>query len=168
RFLADLEQKMKAASEALDFEQAAKLRDDLSSLNKVLAKSAVVLPDSTDADIFAVADDELEASVQVFYVRAGRIRGQRGWIVEKTDEGGSGEMIEQLLQQVYGDAEPANLPREVLVPNLPTNVDEVAAWLGSRRGSRVRVRVPQRGDKKSLMDTVARNAQHGLVLHKTR
>ncbi|PIE26177.1 MAG: excinuclease ABC subunit C [Micrococcales bacterium] len=168
RFTRSLQNQMAAASAELDFETAARRRDDLLALNRALEKSAVVLSDATDADVFALADDELEAAVQVFHVRGGRMRGQRGWVVEKVEEVGTERLIGQLLTQVYGDVEPAAVPREVLVPTLPAEHDDITAWLSDKRGSKVRVRVPQRGDKKALMATVTRNAEQALNLHKTR
>jgi len=177
-FVRRLEQEMRSAAAALDFERAARLRDDLGALQRVVEKNEVVLPDGTDADVFAMAADELEASVQVFHVRDGRVRGQRGWVVEKVEELDDGELVERLLQQVYGDIDPdaeertatrsSAVPREVLVPVLPPDVDQVTAWLRGLRGANVDVRVPQRGDKRALAQTVLRNAEHALVLHKTR
>lgn len=165
RFVKRLEAKMKAASADLDFETAARLRDDVGALRRALERSAVVLPDATDADVFAMAEDELEVAVQVFHVRGGRIRGQRGWVSEKGAED-SGDIIEHLLQQVYGGESPEAVPREVLVPLMPTAGSDVDLWLGGLRGSSVSVRVPQRGDKRALMETVARNAQQSLARHK--
>ena len=174
-FVRRLESEMKAAAADLDFERAARLRDDLSALQRVVEKNEVVLADGTDADIFAMASDELEASVQVFHVRDGRVRGQRGWVVEKVEEVTDADLIERLLQQVYGDvgqddaaAGTSTVPREVLVPVLPPDVEQVTAWLRTLRGAQVSVRVPQRGDKRALAQTVHRNAEHALVLHKTR
>ncbi|MGO4357204.1 excinuclease ABC subunit UvrC [Janibacter sp. RAF52] len=165
RFVRRLERQMKAAAADLDFEQAARLRDDVAALTKALEKSAVVLPDGTDADVFALADDELEVAIQVFHVRGGRIRGQRGWVAEKDAED-LPELVEHLLQQVYGGEGGETVPREVLVPVLPPDADGVSAWLGERRGSAVSLRVPQRGDKRALMETVARNAEQSLARHK--
>ena len=152
RFARELEQQMNAAAEQLDFERAARLRDDLGALKRAMEKQAVVLGDGTDADVVAFADDELEAAVQVFHVRGGRVRGQRGWIVEKSAEAGdSGEeqLVEQFLTQFYGEQaelggaadESTNpVPREVLVPCLPSNSDELTHWLSGLRGSRVALR----------------------------
>ncbi len=168
RFVRRLEQQMREASTAMEYERAARLRDDLAALRRALEKSAVVLPDGTDADVFALAEDDLEAAVQVFHVRDGRVRGQRGWVVEKVEDVSTADLVEQLLLQVYGDAGRDGIPREVLVPADPPDAPEIEALLSEVRGSRVGVRVPQRGDKKALLETVARNAAQALTLHKTR
>jgi excinuclease ABC subunit C len=194
RFTRRLEAEMRAAAAAEEFERAARLRDDIQALERALEKQAVVLPDGTDCDVIALAGDQLEAAVQVFYVRGGRVRGQRGWVVDKVEDVGDGELVEHFLSQVYGgdsvagngQAPPrlagtgardpgarsrgsgATVPREVLVPVLPPGAGAVEEWLAARRGSRVRLRVPRRGDKKALLDTVARNAAESLALHKTR
>ena len=189
KFTKRLNLRMREASDMLDYEQAARLRDDIGALERATEKNAVVLQDGTDADIFALVGDELEAAVQVFHVRDGRIRGQRGWIVEKVEDVTDAELVEHLLQQVYGAemvefrgtgsrsrGEPAPaarnaagaVPREVLVPVLPPDPHQVTEWLTGLRGSHVDVRVPQRGDKRELAETVRRNAEHALVLHRTR
>jgi excinuclease ABC subunit C len=164
-FVKRLETRMREAAAELDFEQAARLRDDIGALSKALEKQAVVLGDATDADVFALADDDLEAAVQVFHVRGGRIRGQRGWVVEKESED-LPSLVEHLLLQVYGDAERDGVPREVLVPVEPSDVEALTEWLSAVRGSAVSVRVPQRGDKRTLMETVRRNAEQSLARHK--
>lgn len=169
RFTRDIERRMKAASAELDFEQAARLRDDLGALEKVLQKSAVVFDDATDADVFGLVEDELEAAVQVFHVRGGRIRGQRGWVTDKASEAGVGtpELIERILLEVYGEREGKDdVPREVLVPVLPGEPDDVRDWLRQRRGGVVDLRVPQRGDKRKLAATVTKNAEQALARHK--
>jgi len=194
RFTRRLEAEMRAAAAAEEFERAARLRDDIQALERALEKQAVVLPAGTDCDVIALAGDQLEAAVQVFYVRGGRVRGQRGWVVDKVEDVGDGELVEHFLSQVYGadsvagnGQAPARLagtggrdpgarsgaggpavPREVLVPVLPPGAGAVEEWLAGRRGSRVQLRVPRRGDKKALLDTVARNAAESLALHKTK
>jgi len=168
RFVRRLEQQMREAASEMEYERAARVRDDLAALRRALEKNAVVLPDGTDADVFALAEDDLEAAVQVFHVRDGRVRGQRGWVVEKVEDVTTGDLVEQLLLQVYGDATRDAVPREVLVPADPPDLPEVEALLGELRGARVAVRVPQRGDKRALLETVARNAGQALTLHKTR
>ena len=169
RFISTLEKEMQAAVAELDYESAARLRDDISALRKVFERNNVVLSEDTDADIFALEEDELEASAQVFHVRGGRIRGQRGWVVEKVEDNDTADMVEHLIQQVYGEANSTDrIPRQVLVPVLPPNADELAEWLHGLRGARVDIRVPMRGDKKALMETVARNAADALRLHKSR
>ena len=166
-FVRRIEKEMYAASDAMDFERAARLRDDLGALQKALEKQAVVLGDGADADVIALAEDPLEVAVQIFYVRGGRIRGQRGWVADRVEEGGTPELVEDFLLQLYaGDADA--VPREILVPALPPDVDTFEALLSDLRGSRVVIRVPQRGDKKTLQETVARNAGQSLVLHKTK
>jgi excinuclease ABC subunit C len=170
RFISKLEKQMAEAVAELDYERAARLRDDISALRKVFERNAVVLAEDTDADVFALHEDELEAAVQVFHVRGGRIRGQRGWVVEKVEDATTPDLVEHLLQQVYGEDGESHgrLPREVLVPVEPSNAEELTLWLGGIRGAKVDIRVPQRGDKAALMSTVRENAEHALKLHKTR
>ncbi|MFF0544232.1 excinuclease ABC subunit UvrC [Nocardia thailandica] len=183
----ELEKRMHVAAEDLDFETAARLRDDVQALRRALEKQAVVLGTGTDADVIAFAVDELEVAVQIFHVRDGRVRGQRGWVVDKSGdaidvaESGSetAALVEQFLTQFYGEqvavaaqaegGEPgAVVPREVLVPELPADADQVQQWLGRLRGAAVSLRVPQRGDKKALAETVQRNAAEALAQHKLR
>ena len=222
-YLREVESQMRAAAGALDFEKAARLRDDAAALRKVIERNAVVLPDATDADVFGLVRDELTAAVQVFHVRGGRIRGQRGWVIDTPDDATDADLIERLIQQVYADlpdpgddgaptsgpttsvgvggraiASPAPrapregeaaprraeaaatsvddvahtattaVPREVLVPVRPDDAPAVRAWLAGLRGAAVDLRVPARGDKAALMETVRKNAEEALRLHKTR
>ncbi|MGH3491416.1 MAG: excinuclease ABC subunit UvrC [Actinopolymorphaceae bacterium] len=167
-YIKRVERDMKQASDELEFERAARLRDDLKALERALEKNAVVLPDGTDADVIALSEDQLEVAVQIFHVRGGRIRGQRGWVADKTDDAGTGELVERLLTQLYGAESAEAVPREVLVPAVPDDVDALTTWLTERRHARVDLRVPQRGDKKALLETVARNAHQALGLHKTK
>jgi excinuclease ABC subunit C len=171
RFIRKLSSEMKAASDEEEYERAARVRDDIKALERALEKQAVVLGDGTDCDVIALAEDQLEAAVQIFYVRGGRIRGQRGWVLEKVEDVTTAGLVEHFLGQFYGDAtspESNGIPREVLVPELPPDVEAMTLWLSERRGGPVHLRVPQRGDKKTLAETVARNATQALALHKLR
>ena len=167
-FVKRLEKEMYAASAEQDYERAARLRDDIGALNRALEKQAVVLGDGTDADVIAVCEDPLEVAVQIFYVRGGRIRGQRGWVADKVDDSDTAQLVEGFLQQLYADEAGDAIPREVLVPAMPPDHAALEHWLTEKRGAKVQIRVPQRGDKKALQETVARNAMQALGLHKTK
>lgn len=172
RYLKKMQRQMRAASDDLDFERAARLRDDIDALTRAMEKNAIVLPDGTDADVVAIEQDDFEASVQVFHVRDGRVRGRRGWIVDKVEEVTTAELVSSYLLQIYDQdaaATQSNLvPKEILVPQLPVDLLAHQERLESLRGSRVEIRVPQRGDKKALHETVARNAKEAFTQHRLK
>ncbi|HST66983.1 MAG TPA: excinuclease ABC subunit UvrC, partial [Mycobacteriales bacterium] len=163
-----LEREMAAASAEMEFERAARLRDDIGALRRAMEKQAVVFGDGTDADVVAFAEDALEAAVQVFHVRGGRVRGQRGWVVDKVEDVTTGDLVEQFCLQVYGGDDADTVPREILVPELPPDRGVLEQLLEELRGARVTLRVPQRGDKRALMETVQRNAQQAFQQHKLK
>ncbi|MDP9183059.1 MAG: excinuclease ABC subunit UvrC, partial [Actinomycetota bacterium] len=173
-FVKRLEKQMAEAAKSQEYERAARLRDDVAAMKRALEKQTVVLPEGTDADVIGVAQDALEAAVQVFHVRGGRVRGQHGYVVDKVEDVTSGELVGQFLAQVYGDDEDEygdynpEVPREVLVPELPPDAAFLEDWLRRLRGTNVRLRVPRRGDKRALMETVERNAGQAFALHKTK
>ncbi|MCS5719452.1 excinuclease ABC subunit UvrC [Herbiconiux sp. CPCC 205763] len=166
RFVTAARKNMKKASERQDYEAAAKYRDQLQALEAVLAKSAVVLRDGVDADVFGVEHDELAASVQQFIVRGGRIRGERSWTVDKEIDVDTAELVDSILQQAYEGDVP---PREIIVPALPDDTAELETWLGERRAKgKVVLHTAQRGEKAALMQTASMNAKNNLMLYKTR
>ncbi|WP_342371972.1 excinuclease ABC subunit UvrC [Propioniciclava soli] len=162
---------MLAASENLEFERAAVLRDQLGALESATERNAIVLGDGTDADVIALASDELEVAIQIFHVRAGRVRGERGWVADRSDDSSLDELVESFCLQLYSNPEielSGGVPKEVLLPVEPASGSALEELLTDVRGGRVRVHVPQRGAKLALLETVARNAKEALVLHKTK
>ena len=166
-----LQERMEAASEAQNYELAARLRDNIGALETVLEKSTVVFSDLTDADLFGVAHDDLAAAVSLFSVRGGRIRGVRSWVVDKELEQSLEDLVRQIVLFAYTaveGVEPPSVPREVLVPALPEDSSELEMFLQEKRQGTVSLRVPRRGDKKALAETAFENAAHSLELYKTR
>ena len=168
RFTRELTARMREASAAMDYEAAAVYRDRLQAIDAVLNRSALVLAADTDADLFGIAEDELAATVQHFVIRGGRVRGVRATTIEKELDITGGDLVDQVIQRTYGDAAPADIPRQVLVPALPDDSRELELWLRTRRERPVSIQVAQRGRKSELMKTATLNAQQALVLHKTR
>jgi excinuclease ABC subunit C len=168
RFTRELTARMREASAAMDYEAAAVYRDRLQAIDAVLNKSALVLSSDTDADLFGIAEDELAAAVQHFVVRGGRVRGVRATTIEKEIDISGADLVDQVLQRTYGDAEAADIPRQVLVPELPEDAADLEDWLRTRRGRNVTIQVAQRGRKADLLRTATLNAQQALMLHKTR
>ncbi|TFC83600.1 excinuclease ABC subunit UvrC [Cryobacterium sp. TMT1-21] len=157
---------MKDAAAHQNYEVAAKRRDQVLALNAVLEKSAVVLRDSVDIDLFAIEEDELAAAVQLFIVRGGRIRGVRGWMVDKELDVSTGELIDSVMQTAYGGG--AVPPREIVVPLLPDDAEALEIWLAGLAKRKVRLVAAQRGEKAALLATATQNAKHALMLYKTR
>jgi len=166
RFTRELTTRMLAASAAMDYEAAAKYRDKLSAIEAVLGKSALVLAADEDADLFGIAEDELAAAVQHFVIRGGRVRGVRAMTIEKEIDISGAELVDQVLQRAYGDAQ--DVPRRILVPSLPDDAAELEVWLRERRGKKVEIAVAQRGQRADLMRTATLNAQQALIRYKTR
>jgi excinuclease ABC subunit C len=167
-FTKRIQKRMREASEAEEYELAAKLRDDLAALNRVLEKQTVVLGDGTDADVFGFEIDPLEVAVQIFTVRGGRIRGQRGWVADRADDTDVPELVQRALVTLYGESSADAVPRQVLVPELPSDSDVVTELLSELRGGPVTIRVPRRGDKKRLIETVEQNAHQSMARHKLK
>lgn len=168
RFTRELTARMREASAAMDYESAAVYRDRLQAIDAVLSRSALVLPSDTDADLFGIAEDELSAAVQHFVVRGGRVRGVRATTIDKELDISGGDLVDQVLQRTYGGAGAAEIPRQVLVPELPGDAADLEEWLQERRGKRVSIQIAQRGAKADLLRTATINAQQALMLHKTR
>ena len=168
RFISDLESQMHVASGEQRYEEAARLRDRIGALRRAMERNTVVFSDATDADVIGIVDQPLEAGVQVFYVRTGRIRGERGFVLEKAEDLSDQEYVDRVLQGVYAEEPAEGIPREVLVSGMPESVQAWQEWLGTARGSKVELRVPQRGDKRALMDTAVANAERVLATHRLR
>jgi excinuclease ABC subunit C len=164
----DITTRMKLASDSQDYEKASVLRDDLAALERVREKSAVVFTDSTDADLVAVFHDELQAAVQIFNVRAGRITGQRGFIMENSVESTTGTLLTDALMHIYSKADKADIPLEILTNETPDSLESLQQLLGEVREAKLDIRVPARGDKRALMETVVTNAMQALASHKSK
>ncbi len=164
----DLTRSMEAAAGEERFEAAAKARDRLAALNAVLDRNAIVLAPGVDADVIGLVDDEYEASAHVFYVRDGRITGQRAWIIDKPEPLEPGDLVAHLVQEVYGGLVAPDVPAEVLVPAAPSDGAALRAWLAGIRGASVAVRVPSRGPKAELAETARANAVDTLARHRLK
>jgi excinuclease ABC subunit C len=163
-----LEAEMRNAATDLEFEKAARLRDRLAAVRKAIAKQQMVADKDEDVDVIGIADDELEASVQMFFVRRGRVVGRKGFVLDKVEELTPGKLIDRILEAVYGEEPVTGYPKQVLVPYEPDDAATYEEWLSYMRESRVQIRVPQRGDKRSLLETVERNAKEEFTRHRMR
>jgi excinuclease ABC subunit C len=163
-----LEADMRQAASTLEYERAARLRDRLISVQKAIEKQQMVAERSEDLDVIGLAEDELEAAIQVFFVRKGRVVGRKGFILDKVEDLSSGGLVDRILEEMYGDEPPAGVPKQVLVPVESEDLATYEEWLSHLRGSRVQIRVPQRGDKRELHETVTRNAREEFVRHRLR
>ena len=163
-----IELEMKEASSKQDYERAAVFRDRLTHIHKALERQQMVGDQSENIDVIGVADDEFEASVQVFYVRRGRVMGRNGFILDKVEDVSSGQLMDRILESIYGDAPPLGVPKEVLVSQAPESLSAVEEWLGRERGTKVEVRVPTRGDKRELLATVVKNATDEFARHRMK
>jgi excinuclease ABC subunit C len=163
-----LEEQMRAAAAELEFEKAARIRDRLTAVRKAVAKQQMVAERSEDLDVVAIAGDDLEVSVQVFHVRRGRVMGRNGFVIDLAEDLGPGELIDRVLEGLYAEEPAHGFPKVVLVPGEPADLRLHEEWLASQRGSYVEIRVPQRGAKKALLETVERNAKEEFARHRLK
>ena len=166
--VAALDQRMRDAAKNLEFELAARLRDRLVSVRRAIEKQQIVAERDEDIDVIGLADDELEAAVQVFFVRKGRVVGRKGFIVDKVEDIDQHQLVDKILEGLYAEDPPLGIPRTVLVPHDPADAALHEWWLGEQRESKVDIRVPQRGDKRTLLETVTRNAQEEFTRHRLK
>jgi len=164
----ELEAKMHRASADTEYELAGRYRDQLASVRKAIEKQQMVGSREDDFDVIGLHDDELEAAVQVFFVRRGRVVGRRGFVVDKVEDLSDGELIDRILEGVYSEEPAVGYPKQVLVPIESSDPELYSAWLGELRGSKVQLRVPQRGGKRALLETVTRNAQESFTRHRLK
>ena len=163
-----LESEMQRASDELEFERAARIRDRLGAVRKAIAKQQMVVEKPEDLDVVGIHGDALEASVQVFFVRRGRVVGRKGFVLDKAEDVTDGELVDRVLEGLYADPPPLGVPKQVLVPTDSADPELYEEWLSDQRGSKVVVRVPQRGDKRALLETVTRNATEEFSRHRLR
>ncbi|MBU3688085.1 MAG: excinuclease ABC subunit C [Acidimicrobiales bacterium mtb01] len=163
-----LTNEMNQAAASLEYERAARLRDRLASVARAVEKQMVVAERDEELDVIGIADDELEAAVQIFFVRNGRVVGRRGSIVDKVEDLGRADLVTRVIEQTYGDGPPMGVPRLVLVPDVSDEVAALEEWLSERRGSKVEVRLPQRGDKRELLEMVTQNAREDFLRHRMK
>ena len=166
--VAAMEQQMIAASNATDFERAAKIRDRLTAIHQVLEKQQMVGVQEDDLDVIGIAQDEITAAVQIFFVRKGRVIGRNGFILDKVEDVSAELLVDRILENVYGDEPALGIPKQVLVPVLPESHEAVEKWLSDVRTTQVSVRVPMRGDKRELQETVTMNATKELARHRLK
>ena len=163
-----LQADMKAAAGSLEYERAARVRDRLAAVQRAIERQQMVGDRNEDVDVIGLAEDDLEAAVQIFYVRKGRVVGRKGFIVDKVEDLDRAQLVARILEELYGDEPPLGVPKQVLVPDEPEALAVYEEWLTAQRGSRVLVRVPQRGDKRELHETVTRNAKEEFTRHRLR
>ena len=166
--IAKLQQDMADASAALEYEKAARLRDRLHSVSKAIEKQQIVGEKSEDIDLIGIAQDELEAAIQIFYVRKGRVVGRKGFILDKVEDLSQSGLIDRIIEALYGDEPVLGVPKIVLVPDFPLAMATYEEWLSFQRGSKVEIRIPQRGDKRELHELVTRNATEDFVRHRMK
>jgi excinuclease ABC subunit C len=166
--VARLEAEMRAAAADLEFERAARMRDRLESVQRAVERQQMVAERDDDLDVIGVTQDELEASVQVFFVRRGRVLGRKGFVLDKVEDLGDGGLVGRIIEALYGEEPPMGMPRQVLVPFVPDEPQVYEDWLSELRGTKVQIRVPQRGDRRRLLETVTQNASEQFVRHRMK
>ena len=164
--VARLDAEMRVAAERQEYEQAAKLRDQLAAARRAMETQEMVLTQPEDLDVIGLAEDDLEAAFQVFFVRGGRVLGRRGWVVDRVEDLNRAELVASFVRQLY--MERTEVPPRVLVPALPADREVLEAWLSTRRSSKVTIGVPERGAKRKLMEVVNQNAAEAFHRHKLR
>ncbi len=163
-----LQDDMSLASKNLEYEKAARLRDRLQSVAKAIEKQQIVGERNEDIDLIGIAQDELEAAVQVFYVRKGRVVGRKGFVLDKVEDLSQAGLVDRIIEALYGDEPLLGIPKMLLVPELPESMATYEEWLSFQRGTKVEIRIPQRGDKRELHELVTRNATEEFHRHRMK